>query len=143
MTIKEKTLHELAKEFPNKTYRELEKYRDTDRQEEALGIGAIGPNHPPDLVEVMAIENEKLKKKSKQLQDKLDRIKKENNDLYNKIADLTEVAKSKDYFRDPDYKFLVEENRRLEEEKNELLIDNKKLAAQIEDRIDRMRKSGM
>ena len=143
MTIKEKTLHELAKEFPNKTYRELEKYRDTDRQEEALGIGAIGPNHPPDLVEVMAIENEKLKKKSKQLQDKLDRIKKENNDLYNKIADLTEVAKSKDYFRDPDYKFLVEENRRLEEEKNELLIDNKKLAAQIEDRIDQMRKSGM
>ena len=138
-----KTLLELAKEFPNKTYRELEKYRDTDRQEEALGIGAIGPNHPPDLVEVMAIENEKLKKKSKQLQDKLDRIKKENNDLYNKIADLTEVAKSKDYFRDPDYKFLVEENRRLEEEKNELLIDNKKLAAQIEDRIDRMRKSGM
>ena len=143
MTIKEKTLHELAKEFPNKTYRELEKYRDTDRQEEALGIGAIGPNHPPDLVEVMAIENEKLKKKSKQLQDKLDRIKKENNDLYNKIADLTEVAKSKDYFRDPDYKFLVEENRRLEEEKNELLIDNKKLAAQIEDRINRIRKSGM
>ena len=138
-----KTIHELAKEFPNKTYRELEKYRDTDRQEEALGIGAIGPNHPPDLVEVMVIENEKLKKKSRQLQDKLDRIKKENNDLYNKIADLTEVAKSKDYFRDPDYKFLVEENRRLEEEKNELLIDNKKLAAQIEDRIDRMRKSGM
>ena len=135
-----KTLHELAKEFPEKTYRELEKYRDADRVEEAIGIGH---NHPPDLVEVMAIENENLKKKSRQLQDKLDRIKKENNDLYNKIADLTEVAKSKDYFRDPDYKFLVEENRRLEEEKNELLIDNKKLAAQIEDRIDRMRKSGM
>ena len=38
-----KTLHELAKEFPEKTYRELEKYRDADRQEEALGIGAIGP----------------------------------------------------------------------------------------------------
>ena len=114
-----KTLHELAKEFPDKTYRELEKYRDADRQEEALGIGGIGHNQPPDLVEVMAIENEKLKKKSGQLQDELDRIKKENNDLYNKIADLTEVAKSKDYFRDPDYKFLVEENRKLEEERNE------------------------
>ena len=25
---KEKTMHELAKEFPDKTYRELEKYRD-------------------------------------------------------------------------------------------------------------------
>ena len=135
-----KTLHELAKEFPEKTYRELEKYRDADRVEEAIGIGH---NHPPDLVEVMAIENEKLKKRSEQLQDEVDKVKKENNDLYNKIADLTEVAKSKDYFCDPDYKFLVEENRKLEEERNELLMDNKKLAAQIEDRINRMRKSGM
>ena len=77
------------------------------------------------------------------LRDELDRVKKENNDLYNRIADLTEVAKSKDYFRDPDYKFLVEENHRLEEERNELLMDNKKLAAQIEDKITQLRKSGM
>ena len=35
---KEKTIHELAKEFPNKTYRELEKYRDADRQEEAQQV---------------------------------------------------------------------------------------------------------
>ena len=42
-----------------------------------------------------------------------------------------------------DYKFLVEENRRLEEERNELLTDNKKLAAEIEDRVARARKSGM
>jgi hypothetical protein len=33
-----KTMHELAKEFPNKTYRELEKYRNADRQEEAQRI---------------------------------------------------------------------------------------------------------
>ena len=33
-----KTIHELAQEFPNKTYRELEKYRDADRQEEAQQI---------------------------------------------------------------------------------------------------------
>ena len=163
-----KTIHELVKEFPNKTYKELEKHRDADRQEEALGIGGIGHNQPPDLVEVMAIENEKLKKRaqeaegelsimkgietnrvkeaqarSNQLQDELDRIRKENNDLYNKIADLTEVAKSKDYFRDPDYQYLIDENRRLEEERNELLTDNKKLSAQIEDRINRMRKAGM
>ena len=37
MTIK-KTMHELAKEFPDKTYRELEKYRNADRQEEAQQI---------------------------------------------------------------------------------------------------------
>ena len=160
-----KTLRELAKEFPEKTYRELEKYRDADRQEEAIGIRH---NQPPDLVEVMAIENDKLKKRaqeaegelsilkgietnrvkeaqarSNQLQKELDRIKEENNECYNRIADLTESLESKDYFEKPDYKFLVEENRRLEEERNELLADNKKLAAQIEDKINQMRKSGM
>ena len=35
---KEKTMHELAKEFPNKTYRELEIYRNADRNEEAARI---------------------------------------------------------------------------------------------------------
>jgi len=38
---------------------------------------------------------------------------------------------------------LINENRRLEEEKNELLIDNKKLAAQVEDKMNQLRKSGM
>ena len=41
---KEKTMHELAKEFPEKTYKELEKYRAADRLEEAVGIGH---NNPP------------------------------------------------------------------------------------------------
>jgi hypothetical protein len=59
---KEKTLHELAQEFPEKTYSELEKYRDADRQEEAKKIPltesqqkqeelepiGMGHNHPPD-----------------------------------------------------------------------------------------------
>jgi len=35
---KEKTMHELAKEFPDKSYRELEIYRDADRKEEAHQI---------------------------------------------------------------------------------------------------------
>ena len=163
-----KTLHELAKEFPDKTYKELEKYRDADRQEEALGIGAIGHNHSPDLVEVMAIENDKLKKRaqeaegelsilkgietnrvkeaqarSNQLQDELDRVKRDNNDLHNKIADLTEVAQSKDYFRDPDYKYLIEENQRLEQERNELLVVNQKLNREAEEKLAQARKAGL
>jgi len=64
-------------------------------------------------------------------------------ELKNKIADLTEALKSKDYWRDPDYNYLIEENRRLEQEKNELLADNKKLAAQVTDKVDQLRKSGM
>ena len=35
---KDKNIHELAKEFPEKTYRELELYRDADRQQEAQQI---------------------------------------------------------------------------------------------------------
>ena len=77
------------------------------------------------------------------LQNELDRTKRENNDCYNRIAELTDSLESKDYFRDPDYKYLIEENRRLEEERNELLADNKKLASEIEDRVNRMRKAGM
>ena len=81
--------------------------------------------------------------KEEEMQKELDRVKKENNNLYNKIAGLTETLKSKDYFEKPDYQFLVDENRRLEQERNELLMDNKKLAAQIEDKINQMRRSGM
>ena len=81
--------------------------------------------------------------KEEEMQKELDRVKKENNDLYKKIANLTETLKSKDYFEKPDYQFLVDENRRLEQERNELLMDNKKLAAQIEDKINQMRKSGV
>ena len=64
------------------------------------------------------------------------------NDLKNKIANLEETVKSKDYFRDPDYHFLLGENNRLEQERNELLIDNKKLAQQVDDQINQLRRSG-
>ena len=81
-------------------------------------------------------------KKITELQSNLDRVKAENNDLYNKIADLTEALKSRDYFEKPDYKFLVNENHRLEQQYLEVMADNKKLAAQVEDKMDQLRKSG-
>ena len=64
------------------------------------------------------------------------------NDLKNKIANLEETVKSKDYFRDPDFKFLVDENHRLEQQYLEVMADNKKLAKQIDDKMDQLRKSG-
>ena len=82
-------------------------------------------------------------KKITELQSNLDRVKAENNDLYNKIANLTETLKSKDYFEKPDYKFLVNENHRLEQQYLEVMADNKKLAAQVEDKMDQLRKSGL
>ena len=88
-------------------------------------------------------EMREAKKQIKDLQNSLERFKKENNECYNRIADLTESLKSKDYFKDPDYKFLVDENHRLEQQYLEGLADNKKLAKQIEDKVDKLRKSGM
>tara|TARA_X000001382_G_C3093165_1_gene154182 strand:- start:85 stop:495 length:411 start_codon:yes stop_codon:yes gene_type:complete len=69
--------------------------------------------------------------------------KNEINDLKNKIANLEETVKSKDYFKDPDFKFLVDENHRLEQQYLEVMADNKKLAKQIDDKMDQLRKSGV
>ena len=115
-----KTIHELSKEFPNKTYTQLEKYRNADRNEEAQQIitqqeneelkdnqieeswkdkydlehrlrreaegettivKAIGMNSP---------EMKAAKQKIEDLQNSMDRLRKENSDLYNRIADLTD-----------------------------------------------------
>ncbi len=65
------------------------------------------------------------------------------NDLKNKIAALEETVRSKDYWKDPDYNFLVDENHRLEQQYLEVMADNKKLAKQIDDKMDQLRKSGV
>ena len=119
---KEKTIHELIKKFPNKTYRELEIYRDADRQQEAqqiitqqeneelkdnqikeswkdkydlehrlrqeaetetILIKGIGMNSP---------EMKAAKARGDQLQEELDRVKRENNDLHNKVAALLDAV---------------------------------------------------
>ena len=87
---KAKTIHELAKEFPDKTYRELEIYKEKYEKEhklrqeaetEIILIKGIGMNSP---------EMKAAKAKITELQSNLDRIKKENNDLYNRLAKLTD-----------------------------------------------------
>jgi hypothetical protein len=128
MTIK-KTLHELAKEFPNKTYRELEKYRNADRQEEAQRIFTQQENEERtesqqkqeelepieginweelyekehklrqeaegELTILKGIETNRVKEaqaRSSYVQDELDRVKRENNDLHNKVAALLDAV---------------------------------------------------
>ena len=126
-----KTIHELVKEFPDKTYRELEKYRNADRQEEAKQIpltesqksqeelepikkgvcitAALKKDRNyPDLAEILMTEIDKLKKEVKNLK----------------------------WIKDHDYIFLVDENKKLHAE-------NKKLHEYLEKRIDATRKSGM
>ena len=111
-----------------------------EAETETILVKGIGINSP---------EMKAAKQKIEELQKELDRFKKENNECYNRIADLTESLKSKDYFKDPDYKFLVEENldlrRRITEIEQEVLetkADNIKLSRQIEDKMDQLRRSG-
>ena len=106
---KEKTMHELAQEFPNKTYRELEKYREEDRQQEA-GICIMG--------EARKDREESPKEKIKELEEGL--------------ANALAVNESHQKF-----------NGKLQQRVTELEEDNKKLAHEIEDRVHKMRKSGL
>jgi len=126
MTIK-KTIHELAKEFPNKTYRELEKYREADRNEEAQRIITQQENEElkedqhkdnwfPDgitfqekyekehklrqeaegeLTILKGIETNRVKEaqaRSAYLQEELDRVKRENNDLHDRVNALLDAV---------------------------------------------------
>ena len=124
-------------DLPANNWEEKYKKEHKLRQEaetETILVKGIGMNSP---------EMKAAKQQIKELQDSLDRFKKENNECYNRIADLTETLESKDYFKDPDYKFLVDENHRLEQQYLEVKADNIKLARQIEDKVDKLRKSGM
>ena len=169
---KEKTIPELAKEFPEKTYRELEKYRDADRIEEAIGMGH---NQPPAdgeeqdnpelfkteidyhrywkdmyekehklrqeaetetiLVKGIGINSPEMrdaKKNIEELQSNLERTKKENNDLFNRIADALEVNESHQKL-----------NGKLQERLTELEEENKKLHDHLNKQVENARKSGM
>ena len=90
------------------------------------------------------LEIDRVKKEADRLMiNKVEYYEREINELKNKIANLEDAVKGKDYFHDHDYQYLIEENRKLEQERNELLTDNKKLATQVEDKINQLRKSGM
>ena len=180
---KSETIFDLARRFPNKTYRELERYKDADRQEEANKIplsesqkkqaelepipkGACiieearkdreEPNWYPDgvtfqqkygkehklrqeaegeLTILKGIETNRVKEaqdRCNHLQDELDRVKKDNNDLFLRIAELTEVEESHRTM-----------NGKLQERLKEVEEDNKKLSEQITDQVDRARKAGL
>jgi cell division protein FtsB len=162
---KSETIFDLARRFPNKTYVELEKYRDADRVEEAIGIGH---NQPPkekgvcvtgalrkDLVGyreyqkerklrqeaegelsiLKGIETNRVKEseiRCNHLQDELDRVKKENNDLFLRIAELTEVEESHRKM-----------NGKLQERLTEVEEENKKLNEHVDKQVTGARESGM
>ena len=134
---------------------EMEKYKEKDRQEEA-GTCIIGEARKDrevnwkekyekehrlrqeaegELSILKGIETNRVKEaqaRCDHLSLELDRIKRDNVDLYNRIAELIEVDESHQKL-----------NGKLQTRLTELEEENKKLSLQIEDRINKMRRSGM
>ena len=137
--MKEKTLHELAKEFPNKTYVELEKYRDADRQEEAQQISLTESQQKQEELEPISKgicvagearkDREEMNPKIKEFEEEAERTVK---NLEIRLAESLEVNEAHQKI-----------NGKLQQRVTELEEDNKKLAREIEDRVHKMRKSGM
>jgi len=128
---KEKTIHELAKEFPDKTYKELERYRNEDRQQEA-GACIMG-EMKKDREELSW--QEKYNKEHKLRQEaegeltilkgiETNRVK----EAQDALANALEVNESHQKL-----------NGKLQERLTELEEENKKMHANLDERIDSMR----
>ena len=162
---KEKTIYELAKEFPEKTYRELENYREADRQDEAYqipltesqqkqeelepitkGVCVTGALRKDREAETLTDHYEKEIWKLKQL---LSKALQDTNTLEGTKRIVIELSKEKITLKKRAQEALVVNeshqklNGKLQERVTELEEDNKKLSHQIEDRINKMRRSGM
>jgi len=132
---KEKTMHELVKEFPDKTYKELERYRNEDRQQEA-GACIMG-EMKKDREELSW--QEKYNKEHKLRQEaegeltilkgiETNRVK----EAQDALANSLEVNESHQKL-----------NGKLQERLTELEEENKKMHDALNKRINNMRKSGM
>ena len=102
---KEKTLHELAHEFPDKTYRELEIYREKDRQQEAGAciMGEMRKDREEDptdkikeledaLANALAV-NESHQKLNGKLQERLTELEEENKKMYDALNNKLDGAR--------------------------------------------------
>ena len=126
---KEKTMHQLAREFPDKTYRELEIYRDADRQEEAQQIPLTESQQSQEDLEPIekgvCVAGEARKDREESPKEKI-------KELEEALANALAINESHQKL-----------NGKLQERTTELEEDNKKLAHEIEDRVHKMRKSGL
>jgi len=170
---KNKTLGELAKENPDKTYNELTKIQEDARlKKEGVCVTAALKKDLSKGKEIdyhrywkdMYEREHKLRQEAqgettivkgigmnspemKTLKSEVEALKQQlhtdRDKAQARIKELEEILKSRDYTKQHDYKFLVFENKKLHKEVDELRRDNKMLARHAEDRVDRSRKAGM
>ena len=129
------SIHELAKQFPEKTYKELESYRNTDRQEEANQIPLTQAQK--NLVEHLEAAVEKNKKRKgvcvtaemrKDREDPQEKIK----ELEDALANALEVNESHQRL-----------NGKLQVRIAELEDENKKMHDTLDKQLDGARKAGL
>ena len=160
-----KTLHELAKENPDKTYNELTKIQEDARLKKE-GVCVTAALKKDIKGSTFEEERKKFKKEIdyhrywKDMYEREHKLRQEAQgettivkgigmsspemkEAQQKIKELEAILRSQDYTKQHDYKFLVDENKKLHKEVDELKQDNKRLAHHIEDRINRTRKAGM
>ena len=80
-----------------------------------------------------------VQERSSQLQEELDRVKKDNNDLYNRVADALAINEDHQKLNGKLQDRLTE----LEQENIELHAENKKMHNHLPELVDNARKSGM
>ena len=125
---KSETIFDLARRFPNKTYRELESYKDADRLEEAQQI-------PLSESQQSQAELEPIEKGVCVVGE----ARKDRQEMNPKIKNLEEALANALALNESHQKL----NGTLQERLTEVEEDNKKLAHEIEDRVHKMRKSGL
>ena len=116
------TMDEIAYRELELNYKKEHKLRQ-EAETELILVKGIGINSP---------EMKAANKKIEELQGSLERARKENNDLYNRIADALEVNESHQRL-----------NGKLQVRMAELEEDNKKISRQVEDQLERARRAGL
>jgi hypothetical protein len=141
------TLFDLIRRYPDKTYRDVTQIQEDMRlareAKKAKDKIVKDDRGPLDLT----LQLEKMEKRAQEAEGELsimkgietNRVKekeKQITDLFNENDSLKDLIRSRDYTRAHDYKFLVEENKKLHKELDDLRRGEEK-------RMDETRKAGL
>jgi len=139
---KEKTMYELAKEFPNKTYRELEKYREEDRQQEAgtcIMAEVRKDREEPDWYPDGMTFQEKYEKEHKLRQEAEGELSILKGIETNRVKEAQDALANALEINESHQKL----NGKLQERVTELEEESAKIHKQLEEKLHQIRKAGM
>jgi len=159
---KSETIFDLARRFPNKTYRELEKYRDADREEEAQRVPLTESQKKQEELEPIekgtcVVGNARKDREEANwlptditFKEKYGQERKRRQEAEGELSILRGIETNRVKEAQEALANALEVNEshqrlngRLQVRITELEDDNKKMAKQIGDRVERARKAGL